>query len=216
MSLLLEETPQWKIEKGLQYLADVELISLLIGGNPDKANEKARSILGVTSLKQIGRLSMNDLTRLGLTKQESGRVISAIELGRRRDLSDLQERVRIQSSRDAFNVIGAALKDLLIEEFWLIYTNKACEVIGRERISVGGTAGTVADVKVIFQKALENKASAIIAVHNHPSGNLTPSNADIDLTKKLKECGKIMDLTLLDHLIVSERGYYSFADEGVI
>lgn len=216
MSLLLEETPQYKIEKGTNYLADIELISLIISGNVEKANAKARSILGVTTLNQIGKLSMADLIRLGLTKQESARVIAAIELGRRRDMTDLQSRVKISCSRDAYNVIGAALKDLPIEEFWIIYVNKACEVIGKERLSIGGTAGTVADVKVIFRMLLENKANAFIAVHNHPSGNLTPSSADVDLTKKLKEIGKTMDLPLLDHLIISEKGYYSFADEGVI
>lgn len=216
MALLLEETPQYKIQKGTNYLADVELISLLISGDAEKANEKARKILGVTTLKQIGRLSLEDLKRLGLTKQESSRVIAAIELGRRRDMSDLRDRIRIGSSRDAFNVIGSALKDLPVEEFWVIYLNKGCEVLGKERLSIGGTAGTVADLKVMFKMVLENKASAFIAVHNHPSGNLKPSDADVDLTRKMKASGALLDLPLLDHLIISERGYYSFADEGVI
>jgi len=216
MALFLEETPQYKIQKGTNYLADVELISLLISGDAEKANEKARKVLGVTTLKQIGRLSLEDLKRLGLTKQESSRVIAAIELGRRRDMSDLADRQKIGTSRDAFNVIGSALKDLPVEEFWVIYLNKGCEVLGKERLSIGGTAGTVADIKVMFKMCLENKASAFIAVHNHPSGNLKPSDADMDLTKKMKEAGKILDLPLLDHLIISERGYYSFADEGVI
>lgn len=143
-------------------------------------------------------------------------MVACIEIANRRDLSDLETRPRISSSRDVYNVIGAALKDLQVEEFWIIYLNKACEVIGRERLSVGGTAGTVADIKIIFQKAIENKASAIIAAHNHPSGNLKPSDADISLTRKMKESGKILDLPLLDHLIISDRGYYSFADEGAI
>ncbi len=216
MALLLEETPQYKITKGTNYLADVELISLLISGDAEKSNEKARKILGVTTLKQIGRLSLEDLKRLGLTKQESSRVIAAIELGRRRDMSDLADRPKIGTSRDAYNVIGSALKDLQVEEFWVIYLNKACEVLGKERLSIGGTSGTVADIKIIFQNAIENKASAIIAAHNHPSGSLKPSDADVDLTRKMKEAGKVLDLQLLDHLIISERGYYSFADEGVI
>ncbi len=216
MALLLEETPQYKIQKGTNYLADVELISLLISGDAEKANEKARKILGVTTLKQIGRLSLEDLKRLGLTKQESSRVIAAIELGRRRDMSDLQDRPKICNSRDIYNVIGAALKDLQVEEFWIIYLSKSCEVLGKERLSVGGTSGTVADIKVMFKMCLENKASAFIAVHNHPSGNLRPSDADVDMTRKMKASGALLDLPLLDHLIISERGYYSFADEGVI
>lgn len=216
MALLREETPQYKIEKGINYLADVELISLLISGNAEKANEKARKILGVTTLQKIGRLSLNELKRLGLTSQESARVVAAIELGRRRDMSDLEDRPRIGKSRDAYNVIAASLKDLEVEEFWIIYMNKACEVLGKERLSVGGTSGTVADLKVMFRMCLENKASAFIAVHNHPSGNLKPSEADVDMTKKMKESGRVLDMPLLDHLIISERGYYSFADEGVI
>ena len=216
MALLLEETPQYKIQKGTNYLADVELISLLISDDSEKANEKARKILGVTTLNQIGRLSLEDLKRLGLTKQESSRVIAAIELGRRRDMSDLADRPKICNSRDIYNVIGAALKDLQVEEFWIIYLSKACEVLGKERLSVGGTSGTVADIKVMFKMCLENKASAFIAVHNHPSGNLRPSDADVDMTRKMKASGALLDLPLLDHLIISERGYYSFADEGVI
>lgn len=216
MALLREETPAYKITKGTDYLADVELLGLIISGDAEKANQKAREILSVTQLKSIGRLTLSDLQKIGLTKAEAARVVACIEIANRRDLSDLETRPRISSSRDGYNVIGATLKNLQVEEFWIIYLNKACEVIGRERLSVGGTAGTVADIKIIFQKAIENKASAIIAAHNHPSGNLKPSDADISLTKKMKESGKILDLPLLDHLIISDRGYYSFADEGAI
>jgi DNA repair protein RadC len=216
MALLREETPAYKITKGTNYLADVELLGLIISGDAEKANQKARDILSVTQLSGIGKLSLSDLQKIGLTKPEASRVVACIEIARRRDISDLATRPRISSSRDGYNVIGATLKDLQVEEFWVIYLNKACDVIGRERISVGGTAGTVADIKIIFQKAIENKASAIIAAHNHPSGNLKPSDADVDLTRKMKEAGKILELLLLDHLIISERGYYSFADEGVI
>jgi DNA repair protein RadC len=108
------------------------------------------------------------------------------------------------------------LTDLYHEEFWLLLLNKATEVVARKKLSTGGTSGTVVDVKMAFKIALDAHASAIIAVHNHPSGNLKPSDADIDLTRKMKEAGKILDLPLLDHLIVSEKGYYSFADEGGI
>lgn len=216
MALLREETPAYKITKGTNYLADVELLGLIISGDAEKANQKAREILSVTQLKSIGRLTLSDLQKIGLTKAEAARVVACIEIANRRDLSDLETKPRINSSRDGYNVIGATLKDLQVEEFWIIYLSKACEVIGRERLSVGGTAGTVADIKIIFQKAIENKASAIIAAHNHPSGNLKPSDADISLTKKMKESGKILDLPLLDHLIISDRGYYSFADEGAI
>jgi DNA repair protein RadC len=216
MALLREETPAYKITRGTNYLADVELLSLIISGNAEKANEKARSILTVTQLSRIGRLGISDLQKIGLTKSEAKRVVAAIEIARRRDIADIETRPRISTSRDAYNMIGPTLRDLNIEEFWIIYLNKASEVTGRERISVGGTAGTVVDLKVIFKKAIENNAQAIIAAHNHPSGNLNPSEADISLTKKMRESGRILDMPVLDHLIISERGYYSFADEGTL
>ena len=216
MALLREETPAYKITRGTNYLADVELLSLIISGNAEKANEKARSILTVTQLSRIGRLGISDLQKIGLTKSEAKRVVAAIEIARRRDIADIETRPRISTSRDAYNMIGPTLRDLNIEEFWVIYLNKANEVSGRERISVGGTAGTVVDLKVIFKKAIENNAAAIIAAHNHPSGNLNPSEADINLTKKMRESGRTLDMPVLDHLIISERGYYSFADEGTL
>ncbi|MFN0036294.1 MAG: RadC family protein, partial [Saprospiraceae bacterium] len=150
----------------------------------------------------------------GVGEAKAIAIAAALELGRRRQISDLRERPRVGSSRDAFNVIAPLLTDLHHEEFWLLLLNKACEVFGREKLSAGGAAGTIADVKIAFKTALDARAAAIIAVHNHPSGNLKPSDADLELTQKLREAGKLLDMPLLDHLIVSERGYYSFADEG--
>ncbi len=216
MALLLEETPNYKIYKGTSYLADVELISLIISGPPEKANEKARKILAVTPLRRIGRLSLADLKLIGLSAKEAARVVACIEIARRRDLSDLATKPKIASSRDAYNILGSALCDLEVEEFWIVFTNKNAQVIGKERMSIGGTAGTVVDIKLVFKAAIENKASAFIAYHNHPSGSLTPSDADISLTEKLRQSGKVLEIPLLDHLIISEKGYYSFADEGKI
>jgi DNA repair protein RadC len=142
-------------------------------------------------------------------------IAAALELGRRRQLSDLRDRPRVTTSRDAYNAIATLLTDLHHEEFWLLMLNKNNEITARTRMSTGGAAGTVVDLKMIFKTALDARATAIIAVHNHPSGSLSPSQADVELTRKLRKAGEVLDLPLLDHLIVSERGYFSFADEGL-
>ena len=130
--------------------------------------------------------------------------------------SKTEKRVSIKSSNDAYREISGVLSDLTHEEFWVIYLNKKNEVIKKENISKGGVDGTVADTKIIFKHAIEQLASAIILFHNHPSGNLKPSNADIKLTKKIKETGIMLDTPVLDHLIIGEKDYFSFADEGII
>ncbi len=217
-----EDRPREKmLLKGRQSLSDAELLAILLGSGTvgESAVSLAQRVLASVenNLHELGKRSILELQRFkGVGEAKAISIAAALELGRRRQMSDLRERPRVATSRDAFNVIAPLLTDLHHEEFWLLLLNKACEVFAREKLSTGGSAGTVADVKLAFKIALDARASAIIAVHNHPSGNLKPSDADIDLTKKLKEAGKILDLTLLDHLIVSERGYYSFADEGVI
>ena len=217
-----EDRPREKmLQKGCQSLSDAELLAILLGSGTigESAVSLAQRILASVqnNLHDLGKRSIIEFQRFkGIGEAKAITIAAALELGRRRQLSDLRERPRISTSRDAFNVIAPLLTDLHHEEFWLLLMNKACEVFARERLSTGGASGTVADVKIAFKIALDARASAIIAVHNHPSGNLKPSDADMDLTKKLKEAGKILDLPLLDHLIVSERGYYSFADEGII
>lgn len=207
--------------KGKQSLSDAELIAILLGSGTvgETAVGLAQRILAAVenNLHELGKRSIPELKRFkGVGEAKAITIAAALELGRRRQLTDLRERPRIATSRDAFNVIAAFLADLHHEEFWLLLLNKASEVIAREKLSSGGASGTVADVKIAFKIALDARAAAIIAVHNHPSGNLQPSEADIDLTRKMKDAGKMLDLPLLDHLIVSERGYYSFADEGLI
>ena len=217
-----EDRPREKmLLKGHQSLSDAELIAILLGSGSIgvSAVSLAQEILASVenNLHELGKRSLKELQRFkGVGEAKAISIAAALELGRRRQISDLRERPRVSTSRDAFNVIAPLLTDLHHEEFWLLLLNKACEVTARKKLSTGGSSGTVADVKQAFKIALDGQASAIIAVHNHPSGNLKPSDADIDLTRKMKEAGKILDLALLDHLIVSERGYYSFADEGVI
>lgn len=207
--------------KGYQSLSDTELVAILLGSGSVgiSAVSLAQEILSSVenNLHELGKRSIKELQRFkGVGEAKAITIAAALELGRRRQISDIRDRPRIGTSRDAFNIIAPFLTDLHHEEFWLLFLNKACEVLAREKLSIGGTAGTVADVKLAFKTALDARASAIIAVHNHPSGNLKPSDADMELTRKMKEAGKILDLPLLDHLIVSERGYYSFADEGLI
>jgi DNA repair protein RadC len=215
-----EDRPREKmLLKGKNALSDAELIAILLGSGSrgESAVELAKQILATVdnNLHDLGKKTLSELQRFkGVGEAKAVAIAAALELGRRRQLSDLRERPRISNSRDAFQAIASLLADLQHEEFWLLLLNKANEIMARQRLSTGGQAGTVADVKMVFKEALDAKAAAIIAVHNHPSGHLKPSEADIELTRKLKEAGKILDLPLLDHLIVSERGYFSFADEG--
>jgi len=217
-----EDRPREKmLLKGRHSLSDAELLAIMLGSGSigESAVALAQRILGSVenNLHELGKRSIIDLQRFkGVGEAKAITIAAALELGRRRQISDLRDRPRVSSSRDAFDAIASMLTDLYHEEFWLLLLNKANEIVAREKLSTGGMAGTVADVKMAFKIALDAKASAIIAVHNHPSGNLKPSEADIMLTKKLKDAGRILDLPLLDHLIVSERGYYSFADEGAI
>jgi DNA repair protein RadC len=142
-------------------------------------------------------------------------IAAALELGRRRKESEILKKPKVGSSADACEAIRPYLMDLQHEQFWVLLLNRSNEVIRPHQISIGGVSGTVADPKMIFKAAIEHLASAIILVHNHPSGNLTPSQADKDLTKKVKEAGRTLDIPVLDHLIFSDNGYFSFADEGI-
>ena len=217
-----EDRPREKMMlKGLSALTDAELLAILIGSGTkgESAVALAQRILSnvENNLHDLGKCSTKDLQRFkGVGEAKAVTIAAALELGRRRQLSDLRHRPRISSSRDAYNVIAALLSDLHHEEFWLLLLNRANEVFARERLSIGGTSGTVVDLKLVLKTALDARASGFIAIHNHPSGNLEPSKADIELTEKLKQGGRILDLPLLDHLIISERGYYSFADEGIL
>lgn len=217
-----EDRPREKLLlKGRDALTDAELIAILIGSGTVGASAVtiAQLILDQAggNLHELGKWSIKQFQHFkGMGEAKAITIAAALELGRRRQLSDLRERPRVANSRDAFNAIAPLLTDLHHEEFWLLLLNRNHEVFARERLSSGGTAGTVVDVKMLFKAALEGRATAVVAIHNHPSGSLAPSQEDINLTKRLAQAGQIMDLPLLDHLIISERGYYSFADEGMM
>lgn len=201
-------------------MSDAELIAILIGsGSADEtAVDLSKRILQSLNnqLSDLGKLSVKDLTKFkGIGEAKAISIIAALELGRRRKDSDPEKRIKITDSRSAFDVIYPHLSDLNHEEFWVIYLNRANAVIGKENVSKGGVSGTTVDPKVVFKMAVQFPASAIILAHNHPSGQLKPSQADHQLTRKLKEAGNALDIPVLDHLIIGERDYFSFVDEGV-
>jgi DNA repair protein RadC len=206
--------------KGRAALSDAELIAILIGsGSADESSVSlSKRILSSieNKLSQLAKLSVRDLTQFkGIGEAKAISIIAAFELGRRRKNTETDKRVKITDSQTAFEVVYTNLGDLSHEEFWVIFLNRANEVIGKENISKGGVSGTVVDPKVVFKQAVQFPASAIILAHNHPSGNLKPSSADHQLTKKLKEAGKALDIPVLDHLIIGELDYFSFVDESV-
>lgn len=207
--------------KGKSTLSDAELVAILIGsGNKNEtAVELSKKILTSINndLNQLGKLTIAYLIKFnGIGEAKAISIIAALELGRRRKTADVDKRPKVNSSKDAYNSISPLLSDLQHEEFWIIYLNRNNEILKQENISKGGVSGTIADSKIIFKSAIESLASAMILCHNHPSGNLKPSNADIQLTKKLQEAGIMLDIPVLDHLIIGEKDYFSFSDEHLM
>ena len=207
--------------KGKAALSDTELIAILIasGNRDESAVELSKRILQSlgNNLNSLAKLSVNDLIKFkGIGEAKAISIIASLELGRRRRSADVLEKDKIGGSKDAFQVLQLKLEDLPHEEFWVMLLNRANKVIDIKLIGRGGVSSTVVDSKVIFSFALESLASGIILAHNHPSGNLKPSNSDIRLTKKLVDAGKIMEVPILDHIIVGDNDYFSFADEGLI
>ena len=207
--------------KGKNALSDAELLALLLGtGNRhESAVDVAKGILREVkdNLVELSRMGISDLTRFkGIGKAKAIIIIAALELGRRRNESEVIAKERITNSNDAFNIFRGTISDLPYEEFWIILLNKANRVIRKCIISEGGVSGTVVDPKKIFKIVLDNHASSIILGHNHPSGNIQPSEADHKITKKIREAGIMLDVAVLDHLILGDDRYYSFADEGVL
>lgn len=217
-----EDRPREKLLlKGKAALTDAELVAILIGsGTRDlSAVDLSKIILqkANNNLNELAKLSIKDLMKIkGIGEAKAISIAAALELGRRRKESEVVRRPRISSSRDAYEQIKPYLLDLPHEEFWLLLLNRANEVIRPVQVSQGGVSGTVADPKIIFKLAIECLASAIILVHNHPSGNLKPSEADKDLTRRLASAGKLLEIPILDHLIFTDASYLSFADEGLM
>lgn len=206
--------------KGKHVLSDAELLAIILrsGSRELNAVELAKRILAdnENSFDELSKRSAEELMNYpGMGETKSVTICAALELARRkRDKS--RDKLSIRNSKDCFDLLRPHYEDLLHEEFHIILLNRANKVIGLKQISKGGISGTVADGKVIFKKALELQASAIILSHNHPSGQLKPSQADLQLTKKINEFGKMIDIQILDHLILTDNNYLSFADEGLM
>ena len=217
-----EDRPREKLlAQGRRTLSDAELIAILIGSGSrtETAVELSRRILASldNDLEKLGKLSVSELSKFkGIGEAKAISIISALELGRRRRESSTSRPDQISSSRDVYELLRRQFSDLNHEEFWIVLLNRSNKVLSRYLISKGGQAGTIADPKIIFQTALENHSASIILSHNHPSGNLKPSQADLRLTRKLKDAGDLLDISVLDHLIFTDSGYLSFADEGLM
>lgn len=217
-----EDRPREKLlNKGTSVLSDAELIAILLGSGTARqsAVDLARQLLlnGNNSLDDLARMSISELKKTkGIGTVKAIVLAAAMELGRRRKESISVDKPKVTGSRDAFELLHADLMDLPNEEFWVLLLNRANRVVRKKRISEGGLSGTVADPRIIFKLALEELACSIIVAHNHPSGNLVASQSDIELTKRLKEAGKVMEIQLLDHLIIAGNKYFSFADEGMM
>jgi DNA repair protein RadC len=218
----VEDRPREKmLAKGLQSLTNAELIALLIcSGTRDKsAVDLARQVLTVAdnNLNTLGKLTVNKLQKLkGIGQAKAISIVAALELGRRRKLSEIPGRPKITGSKDVYELLLPMLSDLSHEEFWILLLNRSNKIIDRIKVSQGGTAGTVIDVKMILGYAIDKLASSIIICHNHPSGNTEPSKADIEITVRIRNAAKVMDIKLLDHIIIAENLYFSFLDEGLL
>lgn len=217
-----DDRPRERLMKhGAASLSEAELLAILIGsGLPgENAVDLARRVLHAAGndIAQLARLTPQHLCRLrGIGQAKAIQIVAAVELGRRRQAEKAQKVEAIGASSDVFKIFYPMLRDLQHEEFWVLMLNRANRVMGKHMISRGGISGTIADPKVIFNRALLAQSSSIILVHNHPSGNTQPSNADRDITRKLRNAGDFLDLPVLDHLIIAEDGYFSFADEGLL
>lgn len=221
-NLLPDDMPREKLlEHGAKSLSNSELLAILIGSGSRELNavELCRSILqnNNNDLDKLAQLTLSDLTQYkGIGEAKAISIISALEIGRRRKNSSSNDYPIIQSSNDAYQILHKVMMDLSHEEFWILCLNRRNQVIKIAEISKGGTSATVVDAKILFKTALDNKASSIVLAHNHPSGNLNPSQEDLKLTKKLSEAGKLLDISVLDHIIYTNSGYYSFADNNTL
>ena len=216
-----DDKPREKLMlKGKSVLSEAELIAILIGSGSrnESAVDLSKRILGSVNnnLNALGKLSVSQLTNFkGIGEAKAISIIAALELGRRRRAEDAVELTKITSSKTIFEIMQPIIGELPHEEFWIVYLNNSNKVISKSQLSKGGITGTLVDVRLVFKTALEMGATGLILCHNHPSGTLIPSDADKQITRKLKLAGDSLEIKVLDHLIVTETSYYSFVDEGI-
>lgn len=217
-----DDRPREKLlYKGRSALSDAELIAILIGsGNREEsAVGLSKRILASSShnLSELGKFSVKDLMKFkGIGEAKAVSIVAALEIGRRRNSSDTLSRKRITSSASVFELLHPVIGDLPHEEFWVVYLNNSNKVLEKQQLSKGGITGTLVDVRLVLKTALELSAVGLILAHNHPSGTLRPSQSDKQLTQKLKKAAASLDVKVLDHIIVTEKTYFSFADDGLL
>lgn len=209
------------LEKGRLVLSDAELIGILIGSGSknESAVELSKRILNSINndLNELGKLSVKDFTKFkGIGEAKAITIVAALELGRRRKEIRSARRIKISSSKTVFDFISPQFEDLTHEEFWVLFLDRSNQIISKQNLSKGGVSGTVVDARLLFKQAVECLASGIVLCHNHPSGNLKPSEEDLNLTKRLREAGKLLDIVILDHLILAGKDFFSFADNGIL
>ncbi len=215
-----DDKPREKLMlKGKSVLSDAELMAILIGSGSrnESAVELSQRILSNSSnnLNSLAKLTIKQLMEFkGIGEAKAITIIAALELGKRRRDEEPQDLIQITSSKITFQIMQPIIGDLLHEEFWVLYLNNSCKVIHKSQMSKGGIASTIVDARMIFKMALEHNATFIILCHNHPSGKTNPSDHDISITKKLKIIGENLDVKVLDHVIVTDKSYYSFADDN--
>jgi DNA repair protein RadC len=216
-----DDRPREKfILKGKSALSDSELLAILIGSGSrnESAVQLCQRILASSNnnLTQLGKLTIKQLTDFkGIGEAKAISIAAALELGRRRRLEEGFELDKVTSSKSVFEIMHPIIGDLMHEEFWVLYLNNSNKVVHKAQISKGGIAATIVDVRIVFKIALENNAMSIILVHNHPSGKLMASEPDIQITKKIKLAGQHLEVKVFDHIIITDKGYYSFNDEGI-
>ncbi|MET0944081.1 MAG: DNA repair protein RadC [Flavobacterium sp.] len=215
-----DDRPREKLMiKGKSVLSDAELIAILIGSgsrNESAVDLSKRILASADNLNVLGKMSISQLMNFkGIGEAKAITIIAALELGRRRRAEDVVELIKITSSKRVFEIMQPIIGELPHEEFWVLFLNNSNKVISKSQLSKGGISGTIVDVRIVFKLALENGATGLILCHNHPSGNLQPSDADRQITKKVKQAGDSLDVKVLDHLIITETKYYSFVDEGI-
>jgi DNA repair protein RadC len=207
--------------KGKNALSDAELIAILIGSGSrnETAVDLSKRILAAVSnnLNALGKQSLSQLMQFkGIGEAKAITIIAALELGRRRRAEESVELLKITSSKIIFELMQPIIGELPHEEFWIVYLNNSNKVISKTQLSKGGITGTVVDVRLVFKIALEMGATSLVLCHNHPSGSLKPSEADKQITQKLKRAGESLEIAILDHIILTETGYFSFVDQGIL
>lgn len=217
-----DDKPREKlIQKGKSSLTDAELLAIIIGSgsrNLSALELSKRILLSVgNSLNALSKLSVKQLTAFkGIGQVKAISIVAALELSRRKRAEEVQELTKITSSQSIFEIMQPLIGELPHEEFWAIYLNNSNKLLSKVQLSKGGITGTLVDVRLVFKAALEMGATSVVLCHNHPSGSLTASDADKQITKKLRVAGDNLDIKVLDHLIVTDTGYFSFSDEGIL